>query len=387
MSQNSRSGKRAAALLLVFFILSLSLAACGGKAKEYNDEGLKLFEAGDYAGAKEAFSHAVEENRRTTGYYTNLAMACLELGDTEGAASAYEKALSLNDKDPYVYRGLGIYYLQSGLYQQSIAAFSNAEQFGGRDKTFLLDVQEYKAEALLSAGDYSGAVSTYQKILEQDPRNATIQYLLGRALLAAGDTNGAVGAFGRLETLNVGDSSFYSEIWNSLKEKGLDEEAENIMQRVLSRQGTDESSVRMRSLAAFLLQDYERVVQELGSASLQDPELMEYLTISYAQTGRSVEALAMYDRLQATDPENSQIAERLAEYYLSAGDYENAMGLIHKAQEKLAAEKRRMVDYYEAVCYEYQHDYSTALQRFQTWRNNYGEDEKVNHEIAFLQTR
>ena len=384
--KNEFTGRKSRQLILIL-LLSLLLTGCGGAAKEYNEQGLALYEAGDFAGAKEAFGKAVEENKRSAGYYANYAMTCTELGEMDAAADAYEKALSLSSKDPYVYRGLGIYYTKAGLYQQAIAAFANAEQYGSRDKDFLLDVREYKAEAQLTSGDYMGAVSTYQKVLEDDPRNVTVQYLMGRALLLAGDTDGAVGAFGRLETLNAADSAYYTEIWNSLTELGLQEQAENLMQRILSRQGTDAASVRLRGLAAFLLGDYERVVQELQNLPSQDRETMEYLAVSYAQTGRSVEALAMYDRLQAEDPESGEIAARLAEYYLSSGQIDQALSLIRSAKEKLSGEERREVDYYEAVCLEYQGDFAGALSAFQAWKSAYGEDDRVNHEIEFLKTR
>ena len=41
----------------------------------------------------------------------------------------------------------------------------------------------------------------------------------------------------------------------------------------------------------------------------------------------------------------------------------------------------------EAVCYEYLGDFSKALELFRAYAAEYGTDEQVAHEIAFLETR
>ena len=41
----------------------------------------------------------------------------------------------------------------------------------------------------------------------------------------------------------------------------------------------------------------------------------------------------------------------------------------------------------EAVCYEYLGEFSKALELFRAYAATYGSDERVAHEIAFLETR
>ena len=52
-----------------------------------------------------------------------------------------------------------------------------------------------KANELLNAKDYAGAVAAYKEVLAIDPANATAQMRIGMALNASGDFDGAIAAF------------------------------------------------------------------------------------------------------------------------------------------------------------------------------------------------
>lgn len=78
----------------------------------------------------------------------------------------------------------------------------------------------------------------------------------------------------------------------------------------------------------------------------------------------------------------------LADKYMEAKEYENALTYLSMVgEEKQAIHLRKAILKREIACYEYLGDYEEALQRAKAYIAEYGEDEKIRHEILFLESR
>jgi hypothetical protein len=72
---------------------------------------------------------------------------------------------------------------------------------------------------------------------------------------------------------------------------------------------------------------------------------------------------------------------------MNAGDYEEALKTAAKGLILTDGLAMQELKFNEAVCYEYLGDFSKPLELFRAYAAEYGTDEQVVHEIAFLETR
>jgi tetratricopeptide (TPR) repeat protein len=72
---------------------------------------------------------------------------------------------------------------------------------------------------------------------------------------------------------------------------------------------------------------------------------------------------------------------------IEAGEYEEALKVFEAGSASAAGLTLQQLKFNEAVCYEYLGRYDKALQLFESYVEEFGSDEKAEHEIAFLVTR
>ncbi len=128
-------------LVFVICLLCASLAGCAGKGQEENQEGLSLYESGNYTGALEAFGRAIQADGSNAEYYLNRGMTELALADYDEARTALAEALRLSPEEPAVLRAMGIVDLEEGNYSEALASFSSALQKAGKkDRELWTDI-------------------------------------------------------------------------------------------------------------------------------------------------------------------------------------------------------------------------------------------------------
>src|SRR5437879_13902593 len=80
-----------------FLVLALCLAGCESASQErlrdYNQDGVYLFERGDYAAARQSFQAALALKPEDPGLLYNLGECCDRSGDTIKAERYYQQCL------------------------------------------------------------------------------------------------------------------------------------------------------------------------------------------------------------------------------------------------------------------------------------------------------
>lgn len=231
------------------------------------------------------------------------------------------------------YRTTGIEQMASGDYAAAMASFGQAlEQSKGRVGAFELDVLKYRAEAEYMLEDYQAAAHTYEVLLQVD--EVSLDYRLCRcmALAKAGDLPEAVEEYQRARTL-------LAEV-------------------------PDENG------AAELL----TVAQNLGA-------------ILEARAGYRDTALNLYQELADSGHHSAVLFNRMGLNRLEAGDYDGAVTLFEQGLKAGDAGTVKDLRYNLAVAYEYKADYKRALELFEAYVAEHGEDEDAQKEINFLRTR
>ena len=72
---------------------------------------------------------------------------------------------------------------------------------------------------------------------------------------------------------------------------------------------------------------------------------------------------------------------------INSGNYEEALQHAEAGLALSDDRAKKEIAFNQAVCYEYLGQYEKALELFRSYEEQYGQDEKADHEIAFLVTR
>ena len=111
------------------------------------------------------------------------------------------------------------------------------------------------------------------------------------------------------------------------------------------------------------------------------------LAEGYEASGQTDAARNVYQELIDGGHGSTAIYNRLMLMAMDAGDYEDALKMAAKGQLLTDGLAIQELKFNEAVCYEFLGDFAKALELFRVYETEYGSDERVAHEIAFLKTR
>jgi len=90
------------------------------------DEGIRLFNARDPAGARRSLEAAVRADRAAIAAWTNLGVACVALGDLSAARDAYRTAAGIDPESADAQHGLGLVALRVGDFERAELYLRNA---------------------------------------------------------------------------------------------------------------------------------------------------------------------------------------------------------------------------------------------------------------------
>jgi tetratricopeptide (TPR) repeat protein len=135
------------------------------EAKIYYNRGTTLAEAGDYTGAKEAFTLALRTDPRFVDAGYNLGVVLMALGDPDKAVAVLEQVLVVRPDDPMTEFALGKGLYDIGRTEDALVHFERAEMLDPdlEDATFA------RAVALLKLGRRDEAVFVLDGYLRRFP--------------------------------------------------------------------------------------------------------------------------------------------------------------------------------------------------------------------------
>lgn len=267
-------------------------------------------------------------------------MEALAAGDLAGAKEAFAGAGEQAPEDFRVQRALGIVSYKEGDYPQAVSYFSKALSVLGEDGEAGAreDILRYKADAETvwaksgdteePAANYADAVSDYGQLISLDNENAEYYLLRGRAFLELDDVDGAISDFRTALSASADNLDYCEDIYLGLKEHG----------------------------AARAGMEFLEVIRQAGAG-------------------------------EADGSRYGRACLELAHVQMEQEQYGEALSVIQEALSSAEEPARKELLYAEAASYEYLLDFETALEKFRAYRDAYGSDETLEHEIAFLVTR
>tara|TARA_B100000927_G_scaffold291728_1_gene296268 strand:+ start:21285 stop:23015 length:1731 start_codon:yes stop_codon:yes gene_type:complete len=257
-------------ILLFSFSTQLHSQAFLNKSKENTEKG---------------FENDLEKKLFEDYFFSALKARSLE--NYEEAISAFQRCLEINNKHAVVFYELAkIYKIQERYFLST----NNIEQ------AILLESTNYwflilYAELLYMQGDYIKAAEQYKTLIDIQPNNQQLYFMLAEMYVYAKKIKKAI------------------QVYNQIQEKtGVD--------KLLSMQ---------KHSLYIQLKDFDGALNELElliKTFPEDIEAMEMLSELYLLNNEQDKAFELFKRISLLDPNNGRIQLTLADYYRQSGDNE-----------------------------------------------------------------
>jgi len=176
-------------------------AAAGAASPELFNEGLVMFEAGDYAGAIAKWEEFLSLNPGMYAVQGNLGNAHRELGDIDKASAAYEALLASEPDNAMANYNLGEMLVEADEIDEAMPYFEKVLESTPDDPAVYYNV----AELYFSQRQMETAITYYERAIAVDPAYLPAHMQLGFAQVNAGNIPGAIVAFEKYVELAPAD--------------------------------------------------------------------------------------------------------------------------------------------------------------------------------------
>ena len=270
------------------------------------------------------------------------------------AVGTFRLAAHMTTSKKRQFRAEGIEKLDAGDYAGAIGSFDTAlEKSGKGAEEFNRDVLLYRADAEFLLKDYNAAIHTYDLLLEMKPDTPAYMYRQSSCYARIGDTDNALKRYQEAKALEKKDKPV---------------------------PGRQEALLAAGSACVDAKEDDKAMA--LYENALKDG--MEHGEI-YNQMGLC--QMAEEDYETAADTFDKGYNALITGYKAGTGaELDQAAAAIPK-EDTQGLTLLKELAYNKAVCLEYRQQYRQAQAEFETYIKVFGDDEDARHEIDFLKTR
>ncbi len=322
------------------------------------------------------------------GNLTKQGSAALEANDYSSALSDFQKAIKSGEPAVPAYRGEGIARMAMAEYADAVTSFENALSYTDEKMPETIrDIRTYMAAAQYRGGDYAGAISTCEQLLEaEDVTDA--YYYRGASYLQLGQEDEARADFDQAAALAPNDYSLYLQIYERYKEKDLTAIGDEYLQTALGiTPSTVEDQYNIGRIY-YHLEQYDEAKTALSSAVEESyGPAMELMGEIYLAQQDYAHATALYQSIMDQSGESAAAYNGLALCSIAAGEYDTALNYIQTGLALGEGDGTKQLLYNEIVVYERKLDFATAKAKAESYIEKYPSDTAGQKEYAFLSTR
>jgi tetratricopeptide (TPR) repeat protein len=171
-------------------------------------------EQGDLKGALAEYQLAVQANPQYLEARNNLGKLMAQDGNLDGAISEYRAALTANADFAEAHHNLGVALLNKRNLDGAESEFRAAAKLGYAEAEFALGLVS------VEKGNFGEAITTYQRIINQRPRDSEAHFALGGTLLQNGDLDAAVPELQEAVKLDPSLAAAYLPLGIALRQQG-----------------------------------------------------------------------------------------------------------------------------------------------------------------------
>lgn len=156
-----------------------------------------------------------------------LARAYMKAATYEEAQTHIQQAIERKENLPMAYMLEGGVYAKTGEFNQAISSFAKAAELE-KDPKRQLKIYATLVKLQFNNKDYSGAITTANRILEANPKNASVLYLKAQAQYNSGDFNGCIASCEKLLETDLDKARkapYYFTMGQAAKKAGQNDKA------------------------------------------------------------------------------------------------------------------------------------------------------------------
>lgn len=293
-----------------------------------------------------------------------------------------------NTTDQEAYRQYGINCIESGDYPSAVDAFQKAlDQSHGKVTAAEIDICYYKAEAQFLSGDYEGAQTTYQALIDYKD-DANSYFLRGCMRFQLGMQEEALNDFGMAVSREKNDRNLYIGIYQVMAANGLESEGQYYLHQALEVSGDKAEDLMQKGRVYLMLGDTQNASASLLNAIEKGSvEANFYLAETYEELGDTKSADEYFQKYLdagiASFYELYEVGTRL----MNRGDYEHAVNYFKTALEQEEVPNEASILKNMVMAYEGQRDFASARDVLGRYLELNPDDEAANKEMTFLSSR
>jgi tetratricopeptide (TPR) repeat protein len=314
-------------------LLAVDLARVSGQAPardsnlEY-DRGVRLQQAGDLAGARQAYEAALQLSPRRMDALSNLGLVYSGLRQYDRAVQSFKKALEIDPRQPAVLFNLGLTYLQAG--QNENARRTLASVVGTQDSNFA--ARHYLGVSLLKLGRTPEGIAELEIVAGGHPEDLDALYTLASAYLKNNQLEAArqlidskIIAHDTAEAHLIAGSYYMAahSYRQAVDELRRAQQLNPELSELGSRLGGAYAMTGGQDLATQQFEDYLK-------KNPSDYDSLAFLGWLYLESDRVDEAEAMLNRAHKIRPNDLEVVFQLARVARARQHFEEALGLLER---------------------------------------------------------
>jgi tetratricopeptide (TPR) repeat protein len=287
------------------------------------------------------------------------------------------------------YKELGVKQMSEASYEDAVESFQKAlNQSKGRVGAEEVDICYYKALAQYKSGDIEGAIETYTALIDYYKKNWEAYYLRGSVYLKDGQNKKAISDYDQAVALNDDDFELYASIYENLEAAGCSDQGEKYLTAALEIKTSTAEDQAGLGYIYYLKKDYDNAQKYLNTAvSGGYDKAMLTLGKVYVSQGNMDEAKTAFDGYIEKYPQDADALNQLGEICLNAGENEQAVKYLEQALDLNDDTVMQSVERNLVSAYERTGDFDGALQMAALYLEAVPNDETMQKEYEFLQTR
>ena len=318
-----------------------------------------------------------------------MAEKALGESDFETAYSYYSEALELGLETEKSLRGRGIALMSRGDYDGAVSDFEDAlHSSHGIPSDIEFDINYYLAACFYKLGRFDEAIKVYDAITALRPSSADAFKMRGDAKLQVLMREEAVSDYNRAVQLEPKNYDRMILILQSLKDAGLEETGKGYLEETLDRYSSGMSNYDRGRLYYYLEQyDTAKTYLEQARASSSDYRSSSLLGQTYEKLGDYNYAVSVYESFIAADQSHPEVYNRLGLCRMAMGSYQEALNAFQQGLMLQDTAMDQSLTYNEIVAYEYLGQFKKAAVLMESYLQKYPTDEDARREYIFLSTR
>ena len=316
------------------------------------------FQQGNLKNAARSYRNAIKKYPSFRRAHKNLGLVLVQGEKLKEAIPAISKALALGDVDGRSYGLLGYCYLTEHLYYPAETAYHQAILMQPKVRDWKLGL----ARCLIETQDYEKAITLFDTLLKEDPKNVNFWLLQANAFIGKGESMSAAQNIEVVRIMGAAQVPSLTMLGDIYMNNNSPELALDAYLEALEKSGGQNPQALMRAAKLFTLTGnytqsqklIDQIRQKIAD-KLTDESDLELLTLEAKiarANGDDEKAFATLTKIVERDSLNGEALIELGNYYAAKGDLTRAVNRYEQAELIAKHERPALIAHAQTLIHE-----------------------------------